>query len=83
MRVLTGGSIAIMCPASRRRIMTAGPDGLRGPNPYVDGQAVVQFKALVGSLKDANSVTLPAPCSRQRVYFYPRGVTRPGLSWPL
>jgi hypothetical protein len=33
-RILTGGSIAIMCPASDGRgTMTAGPDGVRDPAP--------------------------------------------------
>ena len=32
-RVLTGGSIAIMCPACWRGSMAAGPDGVQDPNP--------------------------------------------------
>src|SRR5208283_5199372 len=36
MRNLTGGSIAIMCPACRRGAMTAGPDGVRDPVPNTD-----------------------------------------------
>src|SRR5208337_4289809 len=35
-RSLTGGSIAIMCPACRRGAMTAGPDGVRDPVPNTD-----------------------------------------------
>ena len=33
MRILTGGSIAIMCPACWRGSTAAGPDGVRDPNP--------------------------------------------------
>ena len=36
MRNLTGGSIAIMCPACRRGAMTAGPDGVRDPVPNMN-----------------------------------------------
>src|ERR1700676_4917375 len=31
--ILTGGSIASMCPACRRGTMSAGPDGIRDPAP--------------------------------------------------
>ena len=33
LRILTGGSIASMCPACRRGTMSAGPDGIRDPAP--------------------------------------------------
>jgi hypothetical protein len=33
LRILTGGSIAIMCSIFRCGIMTAGPDGVRDPAP--------------------------------------------------
>ena len=33
LRILTGGSIAIICSAFRRGVMTAGPDGFRDPVP--------------------------------------------------
>lgn len=74
-RILTGGSIAIMCPACWRGIMTAGPDGFRDPVP--NSPAAAKADALTGfsgsSVRpiviSSNSFT-PAPT-------HARGVHRP------
>ena len=48
MRILTGGSIAIMCPACWRGNMAAGPDGFRDPAP--NNEAALKAVAGTGSL---------------------------------
>jgi hypothetical protein len=50
LRILTVGSIAIMCSAFRRGIMTAGPDGIRDPVPNkVAAFMAVESDGLSGS----------------------------------
>jgi len=54
LRNLTGGSIAVMCPACWRGCMAAGPDGFRDPAPNNDaawlaGRCEYRVLRIVGS----------------------------------